>query len=156
MRCVCGFPHRKRRWKPTRAEAGLFDGGAGENLSNRQLGQLNDQLIDARSQDRLGSDPSTNSLNRSHQSDCDRRPRLLTCCNRPSFRTCVGNMRTRRASKPSARRAMVRNIPSSRPGGLRSPILSGRLPLKSTASSPAPRPNSKWRRRRQEFARGKS
>ena len=31
-----------------KAEAGLFDGGAGENLSNRQLGQLNDQLIDAR------------------------------------------------------------------------------------------------------------
>lgn len=31
-----------------KAEAGLFDGGAGENLSNRQVGQLNDQLIDAR------------------------------------------------------------------------------------------------------------
>jgi succinoglycan biosynthesis transport protein ExoP len=31
-----------------KAEAGLFDGAAGENLSNRQLGQLNDQLIDAR------------------------------------------------------------------------------------------------------------
>jgi len=31
-----------------KAQAGLFDGGAGENLSNRQLGQLNDQLIDAR------------------------------------------------------------------------------------------------------------
>ncbi|ARQ02429.1 GumC family protein [Pseudorhodoplanes sinuspersici] len=31
-----------------KAEAGLFDGGAGENLSNRQLSQLNDQLIDAR------------------------------------------------------------------------------------------------------------
>jgi len=30
-----------------KAEAGLFDSG-GENLSNRQLGQLNDQLIDAR------------------------------------------------------------------------------------------------------------
>jgi len=31
-----------------KAQAGLFDGGAGENLSNRQLSQLNDQLIDAR------------------------------------------------------------------------------------------------------------
>lgn len=38
----------ERALETYKAQAGLFDVGSGEALSNRQVGQLNDQLIDAR------------------------------------------------------------------------------------------------------------
>ena len=89
----------ERAYEKYKAESGLFATG-GETLSDRQVGQLNEQLMQARAKV-AETRAKFEQLKDITPASC-RAPRPRpTCCNRPSSPTCAASMPTPPGATPN-------------------------------------------------------